>query len=74
MWLYLNSLRRDLHQPKESNVRIDTTPDYVPTNWIAAGYFATEAEIDAILGPDFDWTQSPTAEAMASGRSAQMCG
>ena len=42
-------------------------PDHVPADWIAAGYLATEEEIDAILGPDFD-RASPTGEAVAAGR------
>ena len=43
-------------------------PDHVPGDWIAAGYLATEAEIDAILGADFEFA-SPTGEAIVAGRA-----
>jgi len=45
------------------------TYNHAPAEWVAAGYFATEAEIDAVLGADFDCSASPTADAMSSGRA-----
>lgn len=44
-------------------------PDHFPPDLVAAGCFATEAEIDAILGAGFDGIPSPTAEAIAVGRA-----
>lgn len=37
-------------------------PGHVP-----ADYMVTENEIDAILGSDWDYSRSPTADAVAAG-------
>jgi hypothetical protein len=48
-------------------------PDYVPADWIAAGYCVTEDDIDAILGDHFAGDlPSPTSDAIAAGQAERI--
>jgi len=49
-------------------------PDHFPTDWIDAGYFATEVEIEAILGPGYDAMPRLTDAAIASGQTTMLPG